>query len=188
MSVARCAAEHGDDDVRPECPNDAHDVAEDRVLRPVPERLCGRLREAEVICAREELSCAIDAPRGEQLLSANDAECFTKFVADGVLSAVAARERQVCDIGACAACQPAEQLCVFIIGMGADHEDACRGAERAGEIVQRDGALLRACRCGKTDGDQCNCCMAWKEAYHVSVLPESCATSMPAPQRCGALQ
>ena len=95
VTVARRAGEHRDDDLRPERAHHLHDVAEQRILRPVLEGLGGGLREAEVVRAREELMRPVDAPRGEQLFRANHAERLAELVADEVLSAVAAREREI---------------------------------------------------------------------------------------------
>ncbi len=53
------------------------------------ERLLGRLRVAEVDRAGEELLAAVDAPRREQLMRADDAERFPLLGADEVLAAVA---------------------------------------------------------------------------------------------------
>ena len=95
VTVGRRAREDGDDHLRPERAHDRDGVLEQRILRPFAERLVERLREAEVERAREVLTAAIDAARREQLFGADHAEHFAELVADQVLAAVAARERQI---------------------------------------------------------------------------------------------
>jgi hypothetical protein len=48
--------------------------------------------ESEVVRTREVLMRTIEPAGGEQLLRADDAECFAELVADEILPAVAARE------------------------------------------------------------------------------------------------
>ena len=142
VSVARRPAEHRDDDLRPEGAHHRHDVAQDRVLRPVRVRLLGRLREAEVVRAREELPPAVDAPRREQLLGADHAEQRPELVADQVLSAVAARERQIRRLDVPPAREPGEELRVLVVGVRADHQHARRDVEPRHRLTQRDCAAL----------------------------------------------
>ncbi len=62
-------------------------------MSPDLQRLGRILRISEIDRAREELFAAVDAARSEKLLRAEDAEELAFFVADEVLSAVAARHR-----------------------------------------------------------------------------------------------
>ena len=59
------------------------------------QRLVERLREAEIVRASEILSAAIDSAGGEQLFSSDHSELLAELVADEILSAVAARQRQI---------------------------------------------------------------------------------------------
>src|SRR5262249_35585067 len=79
------------DDIRLKSADVPDDVGEDRVVSPDLQRLGRILREAEVDGPREELLAAVDAPGIEELLRPEDAEELGFFVADEVLSAVAAR-------------------------------------------------------------------------------------------------
>src|SRR5438105_12170740 len=75
--------------------DDPHDIGENSVAIPDRERLLRRFAEPEVERTREELFGAVDAARRQQLLRADDAEELAFFVADEVLAAVAARQRQI---------------------------------------------------------------------------------------------
>ena len=74
VSVCRRSRKHGDDDLRPERADDLHRVAEHRVVRPVLERLLGRLREAEVELAPEELAAAVNPAVLNELSKLSDEE------------------------------------------------------------------------------------------------------------------
>ena len=153
VSVGGRAGEHGDDDLRLEAPDHGDDVFENRVARPEAERLLGRLREAEVVCAREELLRAIELARGEQLLGPDDAELGAKLGADQVLASLAARQGQVRCLRTHAAGQQDEQLRVLIVGMRPDHEDALVAAE----LAERGGQSRDAAgACGSQLGDPGN--------------------------------
>src|SRR5260370_5915695 len=89
---------------------------------------------------REELVGAVDRARGEQLFAANDAELGAELLADEVLAALAAIEREVGGLGAEAARQPCQELGVFVVGMGADDQHALVGAELPQRVGQRRDA------------------------------------------------
>src|SRR5207253_10078745 len=97
MSVSAFAGrrEARDENVRLKTADVPDDVGEDRVVSPYLERFFRRLRVAEVESAREVLFAAVDASRCEQLLRANHTEQFALLVSEQVLSAVAARHREV---------------------------------------------------------------------------------------------
>jgi len=96
------------------------DVGQDGVVSPDLQRLVRTLREAEIERAREELFAAVDAARVEQLLRAEDAEELAFFVADEVLSAVAARHRQVGGAQQALVREVGDQRGVVVVGMRGD--------------------------------------------------------------------
>ena len=121
------------------------------------QRLVERSREAEVEGPREVLPAAVEPPRRAELLRADEAEADAEVVADEVLAALAAREREVRGLAAHALSDESEQLRVLVVGMRADDEQAPvrseppqhaihrvepsgrRGSERVGG--RRDGLL-----------------------------------------------
>ncbi len=86
------------------------------------ERLLGALGEAEVVGAREVLRRPVDAPGCEQLLGADDAQRFAELVADEILPAVPAREREIRDVGVMALPEPRDEPRVLIVRMRRDDE------------------------------------------------------------------
>ncbi len=140
VPVGRRARKDGDDDLGPEPADDVHDVLEERVARPEPERFVGGLREPEVVRAREVLPGAVQLPRGQEFFRANDAEAGPQLGPDEVLPAFAAREGQVRGLRAEAAGQEDQQLRVFVVGVGADHQDALVRAELLENVRQRRDA------------------------------------------------
>src|SRR6266581_4338227 len=71
VAVRRRAREHRQDDVRPESPDDANGVLEYRIRRPESLRFLERAGESVVEGASEKLRGAVDVPRGQQLLRAD---------------------------------------------------------------------------------------------------------------------
>ena len=65
-----------------------------------------------------------------------------EFVADQVLPAVAAGERQVCRLDVAALGEVGDELGVFVVGVGPDHQHARRGAEPFDGFPQRGGAAV----------------------------------------------
>ena len=124
VPVARSAGEDRHDDLRPEPADHREHVDEQRVPGPETERLVGGLGEAEIVRAREELAGAVELPRREQLLRADDAELGAELRPDQVLPAFAPAEREVGRPHPHAAGQDGEELGVLVVGVGADHEDA----------------------------------------------------------------
>ncbi len=74
-------------------------------------------------------SRAVDAPRGEQFLGADDSQFVALLGADQVLAALAASERQVSGTHVPSARQIRQQRGVLVVGMRGDHHDAA-------EVVQ----------------------------------------------------
>src|SRR6185369_8524215 len=96
-SVASFAGrrEARDDDVGLKSADGPDDVREDAVVAPDGERFVRTFGETEVEGAGEHLLRAVNAPRREQLLRADHAEELALFIADEILPAVAARQREV---------------------------------------------------------------------------------------------
>jgi hypothetical protein len=112
------------------------------------QRFLGGLRVAEVDRAREELAAAVEAAGGEQFLGAQDAEFFVEVLAELVLAAVAAREREVGDAIAAAERQVGDQLGVLVVGMRGHVQDGARGAEAAQLLLDFSGGGHRRGRDG----------------------------------------
>jgi len=62
--------------IRPEIPDDPHDISENLVVIPDVQCFVSRLRKPEIERSREELLGVIDTSRIEQFLCSNDAEPF----------------------------------------------------------------------------------------------------------------
>ena len=135
VSIGRRSGPHGDDDLRPERANDLDRVLEDRVLRPVLVRLVDRFRESEIEGASEILVAAVDAPRGQQLLGADHPEHRAKLVADQILSAVAATQRQIRRLDVARLGEVGDELGVFVVRVRADHQHAARRAEAFDQLT-----------------------------------------------------
>src|SRR6266545_7570279 len=95
MSAFARGRKSRDDHVRLKTPNVPDDVRKDRVVSPNRQSLSRIFRIAEIDRPGEELLAAVDAPRVEQLLRAQNAEQITLFVANEILSAVPSGHRQV---------------------------------------------------------------------------------------------
>src|SRR4029077_7251152 len=76
---------HGDDDLRPESPDDVEDVPENRVARPEPERFVNGLGVPEVVGAREERAGPGELAGRQELFGTNDPELGAELGADEVL-------------------------------------------------------------------------------------------------------
>ena len=122
-----------------------------RITRTMSARTCCRsqmlsvssavLGKAEVNRAGEELPAAVQPPRREQFLRARHAQLFAKLGAEHVLSAIAAREREVGRAVVPAAREVGDELRVFIVRMRGDVEHAAHLIEGA--------QFLENCRWGK---------------------------------------
>jgi len=149
VAVARSTAKSQDDDVGTEAADHPDNVAEDLIVTPLLETFLGCFGESEIDGARKELLRAVDAPRREQLLGANDAELVALFGADQVLSALASREREITGAHLAPTRQIGEQGRVFVIGMSGDHEHAAndvQAIEREARLRRSRQFALRECR------------------------------------------
>ena len=126
MSIRRRAAESRIDDERPEHADDAHVVGKRVALAPLHRGFGARLGEAVVEGVAEVLLRAIEAPRLQQLLGANDAERVEQFRADDVLAAFAAVQRNVGHTCMIAARCSRDERRVLVIRMRARMQHARR--------------------------------------------------------------
>src|SRR5690606_17435909 len=110
----------------------------------VPQRrgFLPRLREAVVERAREELLAAVERPRLQQLLGADDAERVEELGADEVLSTLAAVERQVGHARVVAAGDAGDERRVLVVGMRARVQGAGRRLEAFERLGEPGGAAV----------------------------------------------
>src|SRR5581483_7576476 len=99
-------------------------------------------REAEVVGACEVLMAAVDAPRGEELLGTDHAELGTELVADEILSAVAAGEREIRGLDVAALGEPRDEPRVLVVGVRTDDQHARGGAQPVDQLAQSSGAAF----------------------------------------------
>ena len=118
-----------DDDVGPEFADRPDRVGQNLVAIPEAQRLRGRLRESEIVRAREELLAVIDPARGQQFLGADDAQLFAQLRADQILPAVAARQRKIGGVVKRAVRPIGDQAGVLVVRMRGD-------VKRASEHIQ----------------------------------------------------
>ena len=138
MAVARpgIRREAGEDDIRPEAPDDAHHVPQYPVVLPEAQGLLGGLAEAEVHGRGEELLRPVDAPRGAQLLGPDGRQAVPQLGADEVLAAAAAGEGQVGGAQVAAPGQGGEHGGVLVVGVGGHIEHAAHGLQ-AVQLLQQ---------------------------------------------------
>jgi len=127
------------DDVGAEAADHPHDVGQDALAPPDLERLVGALRVAEVDRPREELLGAVEAPRAQQLVRADDAEQFAGLRPDEVLAAVAAGQREVAGPHLAAVGQPRQEGGVLVVGVGRHVQGAAHHAEPLEGELQTGG-------------------------------------------------
>ena len=83
----------------------------------------------------------VDAAGREQLLRADDTELGPELGADQILATLPPGEREVRDLRAHPPREQGDQVGVLVVGVGADHQDALRGAELLqGGRQRRDAA------------------------------------------------
>ena len=111
-------------------------VAERVALAPLHRGFRARLREAVVERAAEELFAAVEAPRLQQLLGADDAERVEELGADDVLPALAAIQRDVRDARVIAARRPRDERRILIVGVGAGVKHAGRRLQALQDLRQ----------------------------------------------------
>ena len=144
VSVARGPGKDGEDHMGPEGTDHPGDVPQQLLLRPVPERLLGRLRVPEVERASEELDGAVDRAGRDELPGPDEAEPLAELAPDQILAAVAARQRE---IGCSRSVSPGERRengGVLIIRMRRDHEHPLRPIELTEEKPGLDDAGRRS--------------------------------------------
>ena len=142
MAIARRPAEAQDHDIRPVAANDPDDIPENSVMAPLFKGFRGRLGEAEIDRAGEELLGAIDAPGRQQLLGTDESELRALLGADEVLPALPARHREVGGSHVTAAREIGQHRGALIVRMGRDHEHRT-------EFVQPMEGLLQFRRAGE---------------------------------------
>src|SRR4029078_10631191 len=81
--------------IRPEIPDDPHDVSKNFVVIPDVQRFVSGFGEPEVVRSGEELLRMVDASGVEQFLCSNDAESLAQFGSQYILTSVAARNRKI---------------------------------------------------------------------------------------------
>src|SRR5437763_15983430 len=115
--------------VRPEIPDDPHDVSKNFVVIPEAHCLFSRFRKPEVGCSREELSCMVDASRIEQFLCSNNAEPLAQFWTDQILTAVPARNRKISAVIKRTVRPERHQMRIFVVRMRRDVKNAAKHVE-----------------------------------------------------------
>ena len=129
----------GDNQIRAELPDHAHHIKKHLVLAPLGEGFLVALGEPEVPRPREKLLSAVDAPRGEEFLRADDAQRVTQFRANEVLAPFPAREGKIADAHGAFLRHAGDELCVLVVGMCGDVEHAAAFAELAQFLQNRGG-------------------------------------------------
>jgi hypothetical protein len=92
MPVAYRTGEDSDEDLWPELPDDANDILEDRVLRPVGPSVWQAFGVTEVERTRKELSGTVEFTGPEQFLGPKHTQSFAQFGPNEVLATLASRE------------------------------------------------------------------------------------------------
>src|SRR5215216_2236633 len=129
MGLIIIGTEARHDYIRPEIPNDPHDVSKNFVMIPEAHCLFRRFRKSEIGGTREELLRMIDASRVEQFLRSNNAEPFAQFWSEQILTAVSARNREISGVVKRTVGPERHQICVFVIGMRRDVKNASKDVE-----------------------------------------------------------
>ena len=98
----------------------------------------------------------VDAPRRQQLLRTNDAELLAQLRPDQILSAVAARERQVGGVVKRTVRPVGDQAGVFVVRMSGDVEDAAEHVQLLKRETSVCGIHRLGCLGGATSARQAN--------------------------------
>ena len=98
-------------------------------MTPFPHRLVHGLGESEIDRPGEELLRAVDTPRSQQLLRANQTQQIALFAAQQVLSAFTAGRRQIGRLDFAATGVIRQYRGVLVIGMGGNHQDTAQYVE-----------------------------------------------------------
>lgn len=139
MAPGAVVAENRQHDLRLVAPDDPDDVLEQDVFGPEAQGLVERAGVAEVESPAEVLPRAVDAPRRQQLVAPDDAELEAELGAGQVLPPFAAREGEIGRLPPVAARDAGEGRGVFVVGVGADHQQAPVLAELGERAVDRLG-------------------------------------------------
>src|SRR4030095_9310961 len=115
--------------IRPEIPDDPHDVSENLVVIPDVQRFLSRLRKPEVVRSREELLRMVDTSRVEQFLCSDDAEALAEFGSQYVLTSVAARNRKIGGVVKRTVRPERHQICIFVVRVRRDVKNAAKHVE-----------------------------------------------------------
>src|SRR5262249_16409855 len=115
--------------VRPEIPDDPHDVRKNLVVIPNAQRFVSCLRKPEIERACEELPGVVDASRTEQFLGTNDTEALAQFGPQYILASVAARNRKISGVVKRTVRPERHQICIFVVRVRRDVENAAKDAE-----------------------------------------------------------
>ena len=137
VAAGAVVAEDREDDLRLEAPDDAHGVGEQDLLGPLAEGLGERPGVTEIEGAGEELPRTVDAARRQQLLRAENSQRLAEIGSDQVLPAFAARQREVGRLATELARHQRQRRSVFVVGVGADDQQAAMRLELGERPVER---------------------------------------------------
>src|SRR6476661_11005441 len=115
--------------IRPEIPNDPHDISKNFVVIPDVQRFVSSLRKPEIERSRKELPGVVDASRTDQFLCSNNAEALAQFGSQYVLTSVAARNRKISGVVKRTVRPERHQICVFVVRVGRDVEHSAKHVE-----------------------------------------------------------
>src|ERR1700722_13496156 len=87
--------EPGEDDVRLEFTDDPHGVTQHLLFVPGLQRLIRRLAKPKIKGTREELFGAIHPPRRQHLLRPDEAQFYSLFITNEILTAIPARHGKI---------------------------------------------------------------------------------------------
>ena len=132
--------------------NDRHQLAKQRVPVPLLEHRLGIASKPDVVGARKILPSAINSPSRKGLRCSYGAERDSGFATGKILTALAARERQISRLYHATAREPRDQICVSVFRLGAENEHTRRDRESAHEEMQLGRASLLCRQCGHPHG------------------------------------
>src|SRR5512132_917731 len=115
--------------IRPEIPDDPHNVSKNFVVTPEAHRFVSRFGKPEVGCSREELLRMVDASRIEQFLRSNNAEPLAEFRTNQILATVPARNRKIGGVVKRTVRPQRHQICVFVVRVRRDVKHAAKHVE-----------------------------------------------------------
>lgn len=134
---AEGGGEPGDDDVGTEPAHGPDHVGQGRVVAPDGKRLLWSLGEAEVGAAGEVLLGAVQVPRGQELLGADEGQAVAQFGPDEVLTAPAPGHGEVGRAHLGALGEGGEGRRVLVVGVGRDVQHRAQHLELVQEHLER---------------------------------------------------